>query len=192
MRIKTMAALALPALATGCATATRGTTEQVVINYAPATATVTTSLNHTCRSSPCTIEVSREKRFVVTAAAPGYEMQTVAVNTKLAGRGTAAFAGNVLVGGVIGMGVDAATGATLDLAAGTATLVWSYDDGTFSRFAGSSQRLPNGNTFIGWGGGQTTTAGRLASEVTPAGAVVFELWGEWPSGATLFSYRSVR
>lgn len=33
----------------------------------------------------------------------------------------------------------------------TATLVWSYSDGRFCVAMGSVQRLPNGNTLIGWG-----------------------------------------
>ena len=36
------------------------------------------------------------------------------VGTRVAGAGAAGFAGNVLVGGVVGMAVDAATGATLE------------------------------------------------------------------------------
>lgn len=36
------------------------------------------------------------------------------MKTSLAGSGAAGFAGNVLLGGVVGMGVDAATGATLE------------------------------------------------------------------------------
>lgn len=36
------------------------------------------------------------------------------MKTNLAGSGAAGFAGNVLLGGVVGMGVDAATGATLE------------------------------------------------------------------------------
>jgi hypothetical protein len=38
----------------------------------------------------------------------------VPVATKFAGAGAAGLAGNVLVGGVVGMGVDVATGATLE------------------------------------------------------------------------------
>jgi hypothetical protein len=45
---------------------------------------------------------------------PGFEPQTVFVGTRVAGAGAAGFAGNVLVGGVVGMGVDAASGATLE------------------------------------------------------------------------------
>lgn len=114
MRINIIAAVALAVATSGCATATRGTTETVTIQYAPAHAKAVTSLNHTCTSSPCSIEVSRKKAFTVTASAPGYQSQTVAVKTKVSKGGAAGVAGNVLIGGVIGIGVDAATGAALD------------------------------------------------------------------------------
>lgn len=39
---------------------------------------------------------------------------SIEIKTKVVGAGAAGFAGNVLIGGVIGMGVDAATGAALD------------------------------------------------------------------------------
>ena len=38
----------------------------------------------------------------------------VPVSTRIAGAGAAGFAGNILIGGVVGMGVDAATGSTLE------------------------------------------------------------------------------
>ena len=44
----------------------------------------------------------------------GYITQEVSVRTQIAGSGAAGFAGNVVLGGVIGMGVDAASGATLE------------------------------------------------------------------------------
>ena len=98
----------------GCASVTRGVNEDVVIHYQPEDATVTTSLNHQCQMSPCTVQVSRKQPFTVRAAKPGYVTQVIEVKTKVAGAGAAGFAGNVIVGGVVGMGVDAATGATLD------------------------------------------------------------------------------
>lgn len=66
----------------------------------------------------------------------------------------------------------------------TATLVWSYDNGTFAAGMGSVQRLENGNTVIGWGSAQ----GPAVSEVTPDGDVVFELY--LPSNQ--ISYRAYR
>jgi hypothetical protein len=55
----------------------------------------------------------------------------------------------------------------------TATLVWSYNDGRFAGAMGSVQRLPNGNTLIGWGSAPPT--GPTVSEVTPDRQLVFAL-----------------
>ncbi|MFD1702414.1 PEGA domain-containing protein [Methylopila henanensis] len=111
MRLLFAAALTLPLAA--CASITRGTTDQLTITTTPPGAAVKTSMNHSCQS-PCTLTVGRKDEFVVTASMPGYRDATTPVKTRLAGSGAAGFAGNVLVGGVIGMGVDAATGATLE------------------------------------------------------------------------------
>lgn len=97
----------------GCATVTRGTTNQVQITSEPAGATVRTSLGHSC-ATPCTLQIDRKAVFSVIYTMPGHVEQTIVVNTQLAGSGAAGFAGNLIVGGVIGMGVDAATGATLE------------------------------------------------------------------------------
>jgi uncharacterized protein YcfL len=97
----------------GCATVTRGTTNQMQIVSEPTGVTARTSLGHQC-STPCTLQVNRKDEFSVTFNMPGYEEQIVVVKTQLAGAGAAGFAGNVLVGGIVGMGVDAATGSTLE------------------------------------------------------------------------------
>ena len=80
-----------------------------------------------------------------------------------------------------------------------ATLVWSYTPSTpwYSWHAGNAQRLPNGNTFIGWGGGGVVPGvGGLTNypvpactEVTPSGQVVFEMVFNDPLVA---SYRAFR
>lgn len=59
----------------------------------------------------------------------------------------------------------------LDPVARTATLVWSYDPARYGWFAGSAQRLPNGNTVLGW----ATGAQAIADEVSPTGQVVWRL-----------------
>jgi hypothetical protein len=58
----------------------------------------------------------------------------------------------------------------LDVAAHTATMVWQYrhSPALFAPFAGSAQRLKNGNTLVAFG-----AASRVA-EVTPTGQVVWE------------------
>ena len=107
-----IAAVAIAALG-GCATVTRGTTSQVQIVSEPTGATVRTSMGHQC-TTPCTLQMSRKDEFSVVFSKEGYEDQTIPVRTQVAGAGAAGFAGNVIAGGIIGMGVDAATGSTLE------------------------------------------------------------------------------
>jgi hypothetical protein len=57
------------------------------------------------------VEKRRRDSFPVTVSKPGYTAQTVTVKSKAGGTGATAMAGNVLLGGAIGMGVDAGTGA---------------------------------------------------------------------------------
>lgn len=114
MKVLHLSATAVLALAVAnCATVTRGTTSQVQIVSEPAEAEARTSLGHTC-TTPCTIEVSRKSEFSVVVKKDGYADATVPVQTRVAGSGAAGFVGNVLLGGVVGMAADAATGATLE------------------------------------------------------------------------------
>ena len=56
-----------------------------------------------------------------------------------------------------------------------ATLVWEYThpDSLFGLAMGSSQRLPNGNTFINWG--SISSHGAIITEVTHEGIIAFEI-----------------
>lgn len=112
MRIALGTALGAVLLA-GCATTIRGTTNQVTFASEPAGAVVTTSLGHTC-VTPCVIAIERNKPFEATFRRDGFEPSIVAVRTEISREGGTSFAGNLLAGGLIGMGVDAATGAALD------------------------------------------------------------------------------
>ena len=96
-----------------CATVTRGTTNQIQFRSEPTGARVVTSLNHEC-TTPCTITVNRKEEFQAVFTLPGYREGRIEVKSQVAGAGVAGFAGNVLIGGVIAMGVDAATGSTLE------------------------------------------------------------------------------
>lgn len=113
------AALLLP----GCASVVRGTTENVVVNAQPADATIRTTLGHSCSISPCTINVKRKLEFTAYAEKEGYKPGQIYIGSKFSGGGAAGLAGNVLIGGVIGVGVDAATGATLDHYPNPATII---------------------------------------------------------------------
>ena len=99
----------------GCASATRGWTEQISIASSPsgAQATVTGSENHTC-VTPCAIQVNRNSDLQVRFEMNGFEPEVVVLTKEIATSGAAGFAGNILLGGLIGMGVDAASGAPLD------------------------------------------------------------------------------
>jgi hypothetical protein len=65
-------------------------------------------------TTPCTINVSRKDEFTVHYEKDGYEPRDVDVKTQIAATGAAGFAGNIILGGVVGMGADAVTGATLE------------------------------------------------------------------------------
>ena len=111
--MKWLIVLALAAACGGCASVTRGTSDDVQIMSEPAGADVRISTGQTC-ITPCTLKFNRKDEFTVTAAKPGYHTSETPVTTRVAGAGAAGFAGNILVGGVIGMAVDAASGATLE------------------------------------------------------------------------------
>ncbi len=83
------------------------------IDVTPANAEIRTSAGHACTGS-CVINVPRKKEFTVTASARGYQTEIVDVDTRVSGKGAAGMAGNAIIGGVIGVGVDAVSGATLD------------------------------------------------------------------------------
>lgn len=98
-----------------CATVTRGSNDAWVVRSEPPGASVTTSNGHQCPSTPCAIKMSRKSEFTATIAKAGYKPATVSVTHRTGKGGAAGMAGNVLVGGLIGLGVDAATGASQDL-----------------------------------------------------------------------------
>src|SRR5690606_11038782 len=65
--------------------------------------------------TPCSLEVKRRPGFVVTVEKEGYRTVQANVLSTISGGGGAAMAGNVLVGGIIGAGVDASNGSMNEL-----------------------------------------------------------------------------
>jgi hypothetical protein len=104
-----MAAVSL----SGCATITRGVHEALVVESEPSGATVTLSTGDT-GTTPTSFRIRRRGALDVTIEKKGYEIVHVHVSTQIAGWGAAGMAGNVLVGGIIGVGVDAFSGGTLE------------------------------------------------------------------------------
>lgn len=96
----------------GCATLTRGLSDQVAVLSDPPGAAVTTTLGKGC-TTPCSLDVRRDADFTVTVTKPGYQGRTVAVTTRLSGSGAAVATENIATAG-FGLAVDAATGATLE------------------------------------------------------------------------------
>ena len=94
----------------GCATITRGTSEAFIIESDPAGASAVLSTGLSCYT-PCSLKVKRRGDFVVTVAKDGYETVRATVTSSVDRGGAAGMAGNVLLGGIVGAGVDAGTGA---------------------------------------------------------------------------------
>lgn len=103
------------ALASGCATITRGSEDVLEIQSTPAGAQVSTSNGYSCSSTPCALKMPRRSELVVTVSKKGCRSAQVNVTHKTADAGAAGVAGNVLVGGIIGLAVDASSGASQDL-----------------------------------------------------------------------------
>lgn len=59
--------------------------------------------------------MSRKSEFGVDVTKAGYKPWHGQVTNKVSGAGGAGMAGNVILGGIIGAGVDVATGAMLDI-----------------------------------------------------------------------------
>jgi PEGA domain-containing protein len=114
IRVLLAAAIAVPCA--GCASVTRGTTENISISSTPAGATAEiTGLDiPTSCVTPCVVQAKRNAEITVTVNKEGYQPQVIPLTKEIPGTGAAGFAGNLLLGGVVGMGVDAATGAALD------------------------------------------------------------------------------
>jgi len=98
-----------------CATVTRGSNDEWIATSEPSGARVETTNGHMCTQTPCTIKMPRRSEFVATFSKDGYQSVNVHVDNRIAGNGAVGLAGNVLIGGVIGIGVDAVSGAALDL-----------------------------------------------------------------------------
>jgi len=106
----------------GCATVTRGTTSDVEFVSEPPGAVATTSLGSSC-TTPCSLRFSRKEEFSVVFRLAGHADETVEVKSRLGGAGAAGLAGNVILGGVVGIVADAASGATLEHAPNPVSVV---------------------------------------------------------------------
>jgi hypothetical protein len=100
----------------GCATVTRGANDTWTVNTEPSGASIRTTNQFACDATPCTFKMPRKSEFDVTITKAGYKTWTGHVTHHVGNAGSAGMAGNVLLGGIIGAGVDAYSGAMYDLA----------------------------------------------------------------------------
>ncbi len=100
--------------ASGCATITRGSTQTWTVESTPIGATASLSNGERCET-PCTLTLKRKHPIAVQICKPGFAPVNTSVQSAMSGQGGAAMAGNVLVGGLIGAGIDAGSGAGKDL-----------------------------------------------------------------------------
>jgi hypothetical protein len=114
--MKAIFAAALCVALGGCASVTRGWDEQIAVDSTPAgvNAVVSgTSYPQPC-ITPCSIKVKRADDISISFQKEGFEPQVVNLTKEIASTGAAGFAGNILLGGGVGMIVDGVSGAALD------------------------------------------------------------------------------
>ncbi len=117
-QMKMIQALSVAALAMtvgGCATILRGTEQDFTIVSTPPGATAKLSTGETC-VTPCDLRLPRKQGFDVSFTMDGYESGAAHIASGWSSGGTQTFIiGNIILGGLIGMGVDASNGSTRDL-----------------------------------------------------------------------------
>lgn len=103
-------------LVSGCATIIRGTKQDFTVQTDPPGASAQLSTGENCPATPCTFERTRNEPFTVTISKPGFVTETHEIRNPWSRQGTTTgIVGNAILGGGIGIGVDAMTGANRDL-----------------------------------------------------------------------------
>ena len=98
-----------------CASVTRGVHQTWSVETTPSGAQVMTSNGFACDQTPCNFHMERKAEFEVTISKDGYKTWTGHVTHGVSLGGGASMAGSMLLGGVAGAGIDATSGAIMDL-----------------------------------------------------------------------------
>lgn len=150
---KRLGLILLTGLLPGCATITRGSSQSFVVETQPPSADVEFSTGLRCKS-PCSLKVKRKDGFVVKITKDGYRPVEANITSQMSGGGGTALAGNVFLGGLIGAGIDAGTGATKELKPNPLVVVLERDEKAQSTPATASS-------------GSTVNAGSLPNPKLP-------------------------
>ena len=94
----------------GCASITTGQYQRVPIDSYPQEAKVVVSSGYR-GVTPCSFDLKRNANHIIKISKEGYRTAQIALRKTLCG----STAGNIIIGGVIGLGVDAMTGAMFKL-----------------------------------------------------------------------------
>lgn len=111
--LKVIAVLLCPLVLVGCATITTGTNQKIPINSNPAGANVSISSGYQ-GITPCIADLRRNQDHTITLTKAGYDSAVIVLRKGMCG----STAGNLVIGGVIGLGVDAISGAMFKLEPG--------------------------------------------------------------------------
>jgi len=128
MNIKLIVALAASISLSACATITKGTNFDVQVASEPSAAEakfVNTENKYeggTC-VKPCSMKLNRKGTYKATVSKEGFDPYEILVFPKVAESGVAGGIGNVIAGGLVGLAVDASTGAMKDLYPGEINVV---------------------------------------------------------------------
>lgn len=150
--LKLIAASAAVLSLCACATITRGTTQAFEVKTVPSGAKVVTTMGVSCEATPCVFpNVPRNSNFMVTITKPGYKTVTTNITNANLGEGNMNLAGNILAGGLIGIGLDASNGSLQDLVPNPLEV-------TLEPESGSASAAPAGAP-PGWQPAPTTDSG---------------------------------
>ena len=105
-RISLAAVVASAVLLSSCASIIHGSTQKIHVTSQPAGAAITVD-EKPSGTTPTDLKVSRKTSHLVELTLPGYRRYEVTLEPKF----NSATMGNILAGGIIGMGVDHSTGA---------------------------------------------------------------------------------
>jgi hypothetical protein len=115
--MKSIIVISLGAIAlftSGCATVQRGTKMDIPISSNPSKAEVKLSTGQS-GITPVTFTLKRNETVQVIISKEGYKTQTFTLSPTISLQGVASGSMNLILGGVVGIGIDAVSGANLDL-----------------------------------------------------------------------------
>lgn len=112
--MKSIAVCLFALLLTGCGTVVRGTKQTVTISSNPSNAEVVLS-NGMKGTTPVAFSLARKEAVQISISKEGYQTYRQNFYPRTSTEGAVVDAGNILVGGIVGWGIDAATGAYKDV-----------------------------------------------------------------------------